>query len=83
MTKRKERKDLNILISCPVCENISLLYYEPDVEYEHGITVLNGLYVTELECNFCRLRIFDYDEVDYLRLNDQLMDYFKFNQADE
>jgi len=82
-TKRKERKGFNILISCPVCENESLLYYEPDVEYEHGINVFNGLYVTELECNFCGLNIFDYDEVDYLRLNDQLMDYFKFNEADE
>lgn len=76
LTIKSEQKGESIIIPCPACNNISLLHYKPDFEYSDRQAWFNGLYATELECFFCDFNVREYDEIDYLRLNDHLLNRF-------
>lgn len=75
-TNKLVQKGKSIIITCPACDNDSVLFYEPDFDYSDGQAWFTGLYVSELECLFCDLNIRDYDEIDYLRFNDHLLNQF-------
>uniref|UniRef100_A0A7V3E8M4 Uncharacterized protein n=1 Tax=Ignavibacterium album TaxID=591197 RepID=A0A7V3E8M4_9BACT len=77
LTLKSEKIGESITISCPSCNNLSLLYYKPDVEYSDRQFWVTGFYVTELECFFCDFNVWEYSEIDYLRLNDHLSNLFK------
>lgn len=61
---------------CPACHNRAILWIEADwdVEGSSGPGYITGVYVSGLECRYCGLSLTDYEEFDYLRLNDRLAD---------
>ena len=60
--------------TCPACENVGLLWIEED--WEAGGTTghgyLTGVYVAGFECRFCDLELNDFEEFDFLKLNERL-----------
>lgn len=58
---------------CPACDNDSLLTVEIDFDYSEGEVHPIGAFVSKLRCLFCKLKLEDYDEIDYLDLNNVLI----------
>lgn len=70
----RERRDKFIEITeCPACNNDALLTVEVDFDYSEGQVQPMGVFVSKLNCLFCKLTIEDYDEIDHLKLNDLLI----------
>ncbi len=59
---------------CPACGNPSILFIDADwdVEGSRGTAFITGVYVSGLECRFCDLELNDYEQFDYLKLNEWL-----------
>jgi len=59
---------------CPACGRAAILTIEVDwdVEGASGPGFVTGVYVSGLECYFCGLQLNDYEEFDYLKLNEGL-----------
>lgn len=58
---------------CPACDNTALLTVEVDYDYSEGQVRPMGIFASQLKCLFCKLLVLDYDEIDYLKLNDLLI----------
>jgi hypothetical protein len=56
-------------IDCPACGQTAVVRIEPDVDIQDGEAVVMGVFVTNLICAYCKLEIADYNEIDYLGLN--------------
>jgi hypothetical protein len=61
-------------IQCPACENDALVELEYEVEVSDGDIITTGQFVIALRCLFCGLFVNDYDELDFLRVEDDLRD---------
>ena len=59
-------------VTCPACDNESLVTIKTDFDYSDGSAVSTGVFVSGLKCYFCQLRIYEYEEIDYLGLDDLL-----------
>ncbi|MCH8823028.1 MAG: hypothetical protein IH984_05915 [Planctomycetes bacterium] len=61
---------------CPACENPSILFIDKDwdVDRTNGEAFVTGIYVSGLECRFCDLELNDYEQFDYLELNEWLVE---------
>jgi hypothetical protein len=59
---------------CPACQNEAIMFVEADwdVEGASGEGYITGVYVAGLECKFCGLEVYDFEETDYLKLNEYL-----------
>ena len=60
-------------IESPVCKNDSLMKVEVDLEEFDDRLLAVGAFVSSLKCQFCKFSVEDYDEIDYLKLNDLLL----------
>lgn len=69
----KSRDSFSEIAECPACHNDSLISIEIDFDYSEGQVTPIGAFVSSLKCLFCKLVIEDYDEMDYLNLNDLLI----------
>lgn len=61
-----------IRFKCPACENDSLIYIKPVLEFNRfeGREIQNGFEIQKLKCHFCRLEIDDYKIIETLKLYD-------------
>jgi hypothetical protein len=59
-------------IKCPACENNAFMSIETEYERIDGEAVATRLFPTGMQCRFCGFKATDYEEIDYLRLSDQL-----------
>lgn len=60
------------MTECPACKNPSLIRVEVDLEEFDDRLMPVGAFVTNLKCEFCKFTVEDYDEIDFLKLNDLL-----------
>lgn len=63
--------------TCPSCGNEALLTVKAGHDTVQGEEIPFGRLVTELKCLFCKLNISDYDEIDYLKLNERTSSEFE------
>jgi len=61
------------LFICPACGNKAVVSLETDYDIIDGEGVITGMFVTELRCFYCKLHIEEYDEIDYLHLNEDVL----------
>ncbi len=62
--------DVDVIeIPCPACNNRALLFIEPDFDVEGSNSWVVGIFVSQLLCNYCGLKINDFEEIDYLELD--------------
>jgi hypothetical protein len=73
----KNRESFAEKLECPACHNLALITIEVDIDYSEGQANPIGAFVSSLKCHFCKLVIEDYDEMDYLNLNDVLVNDFE------
>ena len=61
---------------CPACENPGAVFIEADwdVEGSSGEGFITGIYVAGFACRFCELEIDDFEEIDFLKMNEVLYD---------
>jgi hypothetical protein len=59
-------------VSCPACGNTATVRIEPDYDSADGESYLAGVYVQELSCFFCSLRLQSYEELSFFGVNDLL-----------
>ena len=57
-------------IECPACKNEALVTIEVDFDYCEGQAIATGVFVSDLQCLYCQLKIDEYDEMDALDLNE-------------
>jgi hypothetical protein len=62
---------------CPACGNNAILFMSVDFDYSEGEVNPIGAFVQYLNCFYCDLLIEEYDEIDYLELNEI------FNQGED
>jgi hypothetical protein len=60
------------IFECPACLNDALLTVDIDFDYTDDEVYPIGAFVSKLRCLYCKLFIEDYDEIDYLNLNEYL-----------
>lgn len=65
---------------CPACENDALLYWEREFDYIDGESLAVGVFVSGLRCLFCKLEVDDYQEIDFLNLDDVLLPSDEFEE---
>jgi hypothetical protein len=74
LTKHSETTDC----PCPACNNTAVATLEPDYDYdydaEEGRTFgfVSGVYVTEIHCYYCSLRLDQYDQLKYVDADELL-----------
>lgn len=71
-SKGNTRESFTVIYDCPACENDSLLFVDVDFDYSDGEVYPIGTFVRYLNCFYCDLLIEEYDEIDYLELNEVL-----------
>lgn len=64
----------SVSLTCPACENKAIVFLEADYDcdFHEGTSWVTGIFVTSLNCRFCKLQIDDYEEIDFLNLNEKL-----------
>lgn len=68
LTKRSETTDC----PCPACGNLAVATLEPDYDYDYdpddgtNFGYISGIYVTDLQCLYCSLKIDEYDQLKYV-----------------
>jgi len=68
LTKRSETTDC----PCPACGNLAVATLEPDYDYDYdpddGTTFgyISGVYVTDIQCLYCSLKLDEYDQLKYV-----------------
>ena len=60
--------------TCPACENPGIISIEADWDCEgsRGDAWITGIYVAGFECLYCGLQLDDYEQFDYLKMNEYL-----------
>jgi hypothetical protein len=60
--------------TCPACENPGIISVEADWDCEgsRGDAWITGIYVSGFECLYCGLQLDDYEQFDYLKMNEYL-----------
>ena len=55
-------------IECPACGQKAALYCKPETEPNPymGTDVITGYFITRVKCQFCKLDISEYDEIEFL-----------------
>ncbi|MDD2270979.1 MAG: hypothetical protein PHP95_08650 [Desulfuromonadaceae bacterium] len=61
------------ITECPACKNDSLMKVEVDLEEFDDRLLPVGAFVSGLNCQYCKFTVDDYDEIDYLKLNEHLV----------
>ena len=58
---------------CPACDNDAVLYLKSLKEYNpfEGREVQTGFEIKKLKCQYCKIEIVDYEEIDFLKLYDR------------
>lgn len=70
---------------CPACKNNAIITLEYEPEIDENDDVVGHLFLTELRCYYCDLDISDYEELDFLELEqsfyeeyyDLMTDYYE------
>jgi hypothetical protein len=68
LTKRSETTEC----PCPACGNSAVATLEPDYDYDYdpdeGTTFgyISGVYVTDIQCLYCSLKLDEYDQLKYV-----------------
>lgn len=68
LTKRSETAEC----PCPACGNLAVATLEPDYDYDYdpdeGTTYgyISGVYVTDIQCLYCSLKLDEYDQLKYV-----------------
>jgi len=78
-TEDKDPNTFTLVVSCPACGNDSILFCQVDYDNE---PIPTGVFVSGLLCKFCKFEVWneDYEEMEYLGLNDLL--YRSFEDED-
>lgn len=55
-------------VECPACKQLALLYCKQETEINPyiGTNVIAGYFITRIKCQFCKLDISEYDEIEFL-----------------
>ncbi len=55
-------------VKCPACEQQATLYCKPETEPNPymGAEVITGYFITKVKCQFCKLDISEYNEIEFL-----------------
>ena len=68
LTKRSETTEC----PCPACGNLAIASLEPDYDYDYdsedgsAIGYISGVYVTDIQCLYCSLKLTEYDQLKYV-----------------
>ncbi len=63
--------DFKVPFDCPACGNMAVLYGSPEFELnvQEAREVLVSVSVRKLKCQYCKLEIRGYEQIDFLNLN--------------
>jgi hypothetical protein len=64
------KKDFTYPAECPSCENYGVVFTSPLMEFDNykGEMIQTGLQTKAFKCNFCKMEVTDYKELDYLKI---------------